>query len=338
MTDTIKASLSRNYVIDALRLLFAFFVVCLHVPLSGANILMPLLRCAVPFFYIVSGYYVMASSVERDLVRNAKRWALLWLKYFVIIGIISIILHAVSHEPIQFSKGNILEIFVFYGKTTAMDHIVINGVSTGLYTIWFLLGGSYAFLFFYMLRNVKGIFVFGLVACMFFLGIALCMKSYNIPRWFYLSIPYIFLGMLLRKTRDNWDMIKNSFLMFMGVISFIGMSIEWMIFNQKGIAMETSMFTPLFMYFCMLLTFRVRLKSKFVIKMGILGRATTLPIYIYHRAVYALLLAVTPPLYKGFLYDYGALIVFFMTGCTVIIIMQFGGWIKMRISRKPVEN
>ncbi len=126
--------------------------------------------------------------------------------------------------------------------------------------------------------------------------------------------------------------------MCMGVITLIGMFVEWMIYYRHCIAMETSILTPLFMYMLMLMAFRARSKNIVVIITGKLGKTTTLPIYIYHRTIYALLLAVTPPLYQRLLQTYGALIVFFVTGCTVIIIMQFGGWIKMRISRKTVEN
>lgn len=296
MTNIARASSPRNYFLDALRLFFAFMVICLHVPMMGSNIMMPLLRCAVPFFYIVSGYYVTSSSIERNLVRNAKKWALLWLKYFIIIGIISIILHYIYHEPILFSKGNILEIFVFYGKTMSMDHLVINGVSTGLYTIWFLIGGSYAFCFFYMMRRVRRRIICGIVVVMFIVGLALSMLGHNIPRWFYLSIPYIGLGMFLRQTRGKWDKVRTSYIMCMGVITLIGMFIEWMIYYRHSIAMETSILTPLFMYMLMLMAFRAR-SMKIVIIMGKLGKATTLPIYIYHRTIYALLLAVTPPPY-----------------------------------------
>ena len=104
MTNIARASSPRNYFLDALRLIFAYLVICLHVPMMGSNIMMPLLRCTVPFFYIVSGYYVMTSSIERNLVRDAKKWAMLWLKYFIIIGIISVILHYIYHESIFFRK------------------------------------------------------------------------------------------------------------------------------------------------------------------------------------------------------------------------------------------
>ncbi len=41
----------------------------------------------------------------------------------------------------------------------------------------------------------------------------------------------------------------------MGVITLIGMFIEWMIYYRHSLAMETSILTPLFMYMLMLMAF-----------------------------------------------------------------------------------
>lgn len=142
--------------------------------------------------------------------------------------------------------------------------------------------------------------VCGVVAAMFIVGLALSMLGHNIPRWLYLSIPYIGLGMFLRQTSGKWDKVRTTHIMCMGVITLIGMFVEWMIYYRHCIAMETSILTPLFMYMLMLMAFRARSKNIVVIITGKLGKTTTLPIYIYHRTIYALLLAVTPPYIKDF--------------------------------------
>ena len=74
---------SRNALMDTLRLLASFFVVFLHAPLPGAAFgvaVYPVLRCAVPFFFMVSGYWLMDSGPDRMAARmkkQAKKIALL---------------------------------------------------------------------------------------------------------------------------------------------------------------------------------------------------------------------------------------------------------------------
>lgn len=52
----------RNLLIDYARYVFAFLVVCIHVLLAhGGTLYMPLARCAVPFFYLVTGYFLSIS-------------------------------------------------------------------------------------------------------------------------------------------------------------------------------------------------------------------------------------------------------------------------------------
>ena len=66
---------SRNAFMDTLRLAASFFVVVLHVPLPGAigELLKPILRCAVPFFFMVSGYWLFGGETPALLARLEKR-------------------------------------------------------------------------------------------------------------------------------------------------------------------------------------------------------------------------------------------------------------------------
>ena len=73
---------NRNALMDTLRLAASFFVVVLHAPLPGAfsEAIRPILRCAVPFFFMVSGYWLADSDTQRMRARmdkQAKKMALL---------------------------------------------------------------------------------------------------------------------------------------------------------------------------------------------------------------------------------------------------------------------
>lgn len=67
----------RNTTLDLMRWLCAFLVVVIHVPIYGKGILMPFTRIAVPFFYMVTGYYIYTSNEDKlkgRLLMSSKKW------------------------------------------------------------------------------------------------------------------------------------------------------------------------------------------------------------------------------------------------------------------------
>lgn len=310
---------TRNNTIDIFRLFFAFCVVCIHVPLLGAGKMIPVFRCAVPFFYMVSGYFLMSNNIELKLENNFKKWIKLWLKYFIIIGIVSILLHSFYKESIVFSRHDIIEILLYDGNTLSMDHIVINGESTGLYTIWFLLCGAYSFLFYYFYKRYLGNrFIMLIVIFIFLFGITLILEGFHVSRFVYLSIPYIGLGMLVRKYQ-NKVCGHNKMTKVMILALLCGTYLEFHFANLHGVSLETTILSPFLMFLVVLEMTKCNLQSKFAQQVASVGRSTTLEIYIYHRPVYALLLAITPPSQYYIYQNFGAIIVFIFTLSLVIL-------------------
>lgn len=256
---------------------------------------------------------MMSSNIEIKLKSNFKKWMKLWFKYFLIIGAISILLHSWYKEPIAYSWHDIIEIFVYDGKTLSMDHIVIKGESTGLYTIWFLLCGAYAFAFYYIYKKYLRIGNLVLVvAIMFLIGTSLSALDYKTPRWLYLSIPYTGLGMLAKNFQKKMVPNNKSILLLILTL-FSCVYIEFFIANLKGISIETSLLSPVLMFFFFIAILRYNPQGKASKYLANLGRSTTLDIYIYHRPIYALLLAITPPSEYWIYHKAGAIIVFVIT-------------------------
>lgn len=57
----------------ALKALAAFFVVVIHFPMLGKEHLEPLVRTAVPLFYIITGFFLYKGAGEKE-INTAKRW------------------------------------------------------------------------------------------------------------------------------------------------------------------------------------------------------------------------------------------------------------------------
>ena len=99
--------------IDALRLFFAFCVVMIHVPMIGSYLLAPIYRCAVPFFYMVTGFFLYSKHESSNkLLIAAKKWFYLWLKYFAIITFLSIALHLLLNQNVTISLADVTNVII----------------------------------------------------------------------------------------------------------------------------------------------------------------------------------------------------------------------------------
>lgn len=67
----------------ALKALAAFFVVMIHFPMWGCWILEPIIRIAVPLFYLVSGFFLYSGSQTREIGK-----ALRWIRKIVICSLL----------------------------------------------------------------------------------------------------------------------------------------------------------------------------------------------------------------------------------------------------------
>lgn len=79
-----------------LKALCALFVVIIHIPIAGKELLAPVIRIAVPCFYMISGYFLFSGTAEKEILK-AWRWAkkafilafAINLFYFTVNGILS---------------------------------------------------------------------------------------------------------------------------------------------------------------------------------------------------------------------------------------------------------
>ena len=65
----------KYYSIDGMRAIAAFFIVCLHVPFSGTfgEVVSAFARIAVPFFFMISGFFIWSDTEEKQYKRIRKQ-------------------------------------------------------------------------------------------------------------------------------------------------------------------------------------------------------------------------------------------------------------------------
>ena len=231
--------------IDVLRLLFSFCVVLIHVPLLGSGALAPIYRCAVPFFYMASGYLVYTDSdLESRFLCTAKKWFVLWVKYFVILTVFSVCIHSYLKQPIDFDYQMLLEILSGQGSSRVLDVVWVKGYKCGIYVLWFLLSGCYAFLILSVLcRYLNHKLLYILFAVFYVACISLSAMGVIVPRLFVLSLPYIVLGIFIREYQEKiifYVSMRNL------ILCFIASYIEWAIWRYYGVKLECYLLTPIF--------------------------------------------------------------------------------------------
>lgn len=234
----------RYILIDAMRLLFAFCVVLIHIPMKGGSCLELIYRCAVPFFYVVTGYFVFRpDNIGDSFLRTSKKWFLLFIKYFIIITIFSILLHIILMQSLHVDIQDFIDLIVL-GNIKSLDEIQIHDISCGLYVHWFLLGGAYAFIVLYVIKNyLSKKWFYITILCLYVICLYLVINDVRIPRWVYLSIPYVTLGFYIRNNQTKLQTIccNNR----LKIVIFLFAFAEWIIFKATGVKSECYFLTPL---------------------------------------------------------------------------------------------
>lgn len=236
----------RNPCIDYARYVFAFLVVCIHVPLAhGGTLYMPLARCAVPFFYLATGYFLSISmedgNAEMKMQKVCVKWLKLYGKYIALFLLISIIMDACSQQIEHWTSTDSLWMLLS-GNPPLIDQHVWNGNTYGISTLWFLYCGFLALCVLYLLQKylyTKWLFLI-IIALQVVSAIALHEQW---TRWllFYSSIPFLYYGMLLgRKAKENTGILHSSkqytILAVFSLLLFCASVFEMILFKDVFIA------------------------------------------------------------------------------------------------------
>jgi len=277
---------NRCELIDVARFFFAFCVVIIHVPLKGVWIIEPIFRCAVPFFYIVSGYFVFQENVSKEILRStANKWFVLWLKYFVILTLASLCLHYLIGQSVNFNIDSLFDLF-WNGTTYSLDLIYINDRPYGFYVIWFLLSGSYLFFILqFLIKYLNRNEFYVCVLVLFLLIQILVYNNIKLPRFFTLCLPYVVLGGAIRRYKNS---IPSSWALVICLL--IVLYLEWIVVKKIYMIQTESYFSmPIFMSIFFSQLVNERRSNKFLQFIALQGKKHSLYVYVYHRPFYVLL-------------------------------------------------
>lgn len=306
--------MQRDTSIDITRFIFAFLVVVIHIPLFGRNFIVPFARCAVPFFYIIAGFYLYTNDQNKfrsKLIKNIKKWFSLWLTYTLIFAVIRITPEYLLGNDFTFHKNDVVNILTS-GVCETLDIVRIKGNEFAISSVlWFLHAGFLGFIFLYFIR--KYICCHVTIIIMSILLLVSCFincyyESIIIYRSIGVAIPFIYIGCMIRKYLNKVTAIKTSLILKCTIAFTITLYIEALCYKSE-VYFSTIILTLLMFVYLLkapdLFGFQLRIPVK-----------VSMDIYIWHRLIYTLLFGFFN---LEFLKDIAAIIVF----CIALLLFTF---------------
>lgn len=272
--------------LDLGRWFFAFLIVSLHMPMWKSFWLYPLARCGVPFFFMLTGFF-LAEADEKKMWASAKKWFRLWLAYTVVFLFVGTVCDFILDEVKSWTIRDTIQLLLS-GNNSFIDEHNLEGRVYGVSSLWFLYAGGGGLIFFSRTCSFFNKTWFKiLMVAMLFSGLVLnyiCRIHYNDGfRLVCMSIPFMYLGICVGKEKQR-ILSFNIQKILIGVVLVMFFSfLELSFVNLVHIPVQNCYITTiplsllLFMFF---LNLRINVFGKIV---QMFSHKSTMDVFIWHR-------------------------------------------------------
>lgn len=287
MTEIVKKEY--NYCMDFLKGIACIFVVFIHVKFPGSfgQAVQAVARFAVPFFFMVSGYYcyrkdyhgvMSAKGVKRKVIHIAKITLYASLFYLAFVLIQQALFH---NQDLTISKGQ-----VFFW-------LVLNHPSIIAGQYWFLFALLYAYIFYGVLEyfNLRR-FAYVLAVILFVVYICLaqgahvagfCIDRLYYRNWLVEAFPYFMLGHWIHENEERIDISNKALLSLLFVATILCCVERWVMGRNFGVNIcSIPQVFALFLY-------GVKNPNRHKGVIQLLGRDCSMLVYIIHPAMWHIL-------------------------------------------------
>ncbi len=315
----------RNYSIDKLKFLCAILVVFLHAEWILHDMVLPITRCAVPCFFIISGYLLFEGNgiAPQRLKRNTLN--------IIKITLFSTILYFLWSELVSYVNHNAL---LIPSLDDLKNWLLFNDCPFGFH-LWYL----YAYL--YVLIIVGIINRVGLWKVMFFLTpilflIDLLLGTYgmllfnvNYPyiyfrNFLFVGIPYFSIGALLKYKGHCENALTNNWLIMLCLLLVVSSILESIFLESVG--KETSRSNYISSILLAVFLFLFALKNKTASNhLSTFGSKDSLYIYIYHPIIMAILSSLTEKLGLSDIYYWVEPVIVVVLSLLVVLLLRKKG-------------
>lgn len=317
--------LDRNHSIDALKFVCAVLVVLLHVNTPFSEYYLSITRCAVPCFFIISGYMIYRENgIEQSLKRSIKNIFVIVIWSSILYGIVKFI-YAFRYDNFSFLSWKSLIYLIFFNENPFSFHL------------WYLNAYLYT-LFIILMCHRLNILKWGYFLIPILLFIDLIFGKYSLlifgevydylflRNFLFVGIPYFMIGFVIKQYNDKIIHIKNIRLYsFICIIAFIATShLEKYILVINNInAPRDHYFSSTFLAISLFVFFISKDEKKSNI-LSDMGKKDSLYIYIFHplfMLIFSYIIFRMPELVKN-IYSYIAPIVIIISTLILIKILR----------------
>lgn len=277
--------MKRLYNFDSLKMVCAILIIFLHVHTPYQEYILPLTRCAVPCFFMISGFLIYSEDktyFEKRLKRGLKRiiGILIWS---TIVFMIVKFIFAIHNDDFSFLSLMAMRNFILFNENPFGFHLWYIGAY--LYTLIIVL-------FLSKKNKIKYIYL----AIPFLLLIDLCLGKYSIVLWhrefpyiivrnfLCVGIPYFSIGMFLSQKKRYLNQINElRIFTLLGVILFSILSIieNRILINVGMNATRDHYISTTFLAISLFLLFTTY-KQETPNLLSKIGEKDSLYIYIFH--------------------------------------------------------
>lgn len=275
---------SRNYSIDILKFVCACLIVFIHtIDWQFYQEFLPLTRCAVPCFFMISGYLLFDKEQQRILPERLKRniihigKILLWATLFYLIW----------DETIYFINND-SHIWI-PDAMRCMKMLVLNVPLFG-HHLWYLFAYLYVLLVIVLVNKFnKWKYLFCIIPLLLIPHIILELSGkylsiFLVRNFLFLGLPFFAIGALIKSKSNNLCKIRqHTLLFFWGIVLFSVTSLlERQILISLGqYAVRELYVSSFFLTICLFLFF-ISYESNQKTWLSEIGEKDSLYIYIFH--------------------------------------------------------
>ena len=277
--------MKRLYNIDSLKFLCAVLVIFLHVRTPYQEYILPLTRCAVPCFFMISGYLIFTNDklkLEGHLRRGIKKMVqiLIW----------STLLFAAVKFLFAFKNND----FSFLNLESLGKFILLNENPFGFH-LWYI--GAYLYVLIIILflerRNKLG-YIYWAIPVLLLLD--LCFGKYSLVLWHKefpliwvrnfacVGLPYFTIGMLLKQQKERILNFSHLQLLALGggILSSLTSLLENRLLTELNMNSTRDHYISSTFLAVSLFTLFLSLKQSKANAFSSLGEKDSLYIYIFH--------------------------------------------------------
>lgn len=229
-----------NKTLNIMKCISAFFVICIHCELHNyggkiGTILISLMRCSVPIFFLISGYYSYFNNKNNsDIMKKYKSRMIKLIKLIIISGITYLLFDILILDKYE----SISQYFEWkWNEKNFFKYIFLN-VSPFAGHLWFLSALLYCYILIFILNkiNVKVSILYKYIPILLMMNIIFGEISSKVGlngietiyyrNFLFYGLPFFLIGYLINDKSKKINEISNKTLIVVNVLSIVLIIIE----------------------------------------------------------------------------------------------------------------